>query len=47
MSREVLRKYGLLLSPALAVNGVVLTMGWIPDEQIVKEILMEATKQQA
>lgn len=47
MSREVLRKYGLLLSPALAVNGVVLTMGWIPDEKVVKEILIEAAKQGA
>ena len=46
ISREVLRRYGLLLSPVLAVNGVVITMGWIPDKEIIEEILREmATKQ--
>jgi len=36
----------LLLSPVLAVNGVVITMGWIPDKEIIEEILREmATKQ--
>ncbi len=44
MSKEVLRKYGLLLSPALAVNGVVKTMGWIPDKKDVETILSEAAK---
>jgi len=44
ISREVLRKYGLLLSPVLAVNEVVVTMGWIPDKEIVEEILREAAK---
>ncbi len=44
MSREVLRKYGLLLSPALVVNGVVKTMGWIPDKEDVETILREAAK---
>jgi len=34
----------LLFSPALAVNGVVKTMGWIPDEGEVETILREATK---
>ncbi len=44
MSMEVLRKYGLLLSPALAVNGVVKTMGWIPGKGDVETILAEAVK---
>ena len=44
ISREVLRKYGLLLSPVLAVNGVVKTMGWIPDKGDVETILREAAK---
>jgi len=42
ISREVIRKYGLLLSPVLAVNGVVITMGWIPDKEVIEEILREA-----
>ena len=44
ISREVLRKYGLLLSPVLAVNGVIKTMGWIPDKRDVETILREAAK---
>ena len=47
LSREVLRRYGLLLSPVLAVNGVVITMGWIPDKEIIEEILREAATKQA
>jgi len=47
ISREVLRRYGLLLSPVLAVNGVVITMGWIPDKEIIEEILREAATKQA
>jgi len=46
ISREVLRKYGLLLSPVLAVNGVIKTMGWIPDKKDVEIILREAVKEQ-
>lgn len=44
ISREVLRKYGLLLPPVLAVNDVVKTMGWIPDKGDVETILREAAK---
>ncbi len=44
MSREILGKYGLILSPALAVNGVLKTTGWIPDELAVETILRESIK---
>lgn len=44
MSREILRKYGLLLSPALAVNGIVKTMGWVPDKGDVEDLLREAAE---
>lgn len=44
MSREVIRKYGLLLSPAFAVDGVVKTMGWIPDKEDIETMLKEATE---
>jgi hypothetical protein len=47
ISREVIRKYGLLLSPAMAVNGVVTTIGWIPDKEVIEEILREAATKQA
>ncbi len=39
MSKEVVRKYGVLVSPAIAINGVVKFMGRIPSEtEIEKEI---------
>jgi len=44
MSREILGKYGLILSPALAVNGVLKTTGWIPDKLAVETILRESIK---
>jgi len=44
MSKEVLSKYGLLLSPALAVNGTVKTMGWVPDNATIEKILKESVK---
>ncbi|MEM2910851.1 MAG: thioredoxin family protein [Nitrososphaerota archaeon] len=44
VSKEVVRKYGLLVSPALAVNGVVKTMGRIPDKKEIETLLREAAK---
>jgi hypothetical protein len=44
ISREVIKNYGLLLSPALAVNGVVKTMGWIPDKKDIEAMLREAAE---
>jgi len=44
ISREVIRKYGLLLSPVLTVNGVVKTMGWVPDKKDIETILRDAAK---
>jgi glutaredoxin len=40
-ARETVKKYGVLLSPALAVNGIVKFMGRIPSE---KEIESEVKK---
>lgn len=38
MSKETVQKYGVLVSPALAINGVVKFMGRIPSpEEIEKE----------
>ncbi len=47
ISREAIRKYGLLLSPALTVNGVVVSMGWVPDDDVVEDILREAASKQS
>jgi hypothetical protein len=39
MAKETVQKYGILVSPALAINGVVKFMGRIPSpNEIEKEI---------
>ncbi len=40
-AKETVKKYGVLLSPALAINGIVKFMGRIPSE---KEIESEVKK---
>lgn len=44
-SREVVQRYGVLLSPALAVNGVVKVMGRVPSVEEVENLLREAAKE--
>ncbi len=41
ISKETVGKYGVLISPALAVNGVVKFMGRIPSESEVEKSLKE------
>ena len=41
-SREVVSKYGVLFSPAMAVNGVVKTMGRIPSTEEILRIIQES-----
>jgi len=43
-SKEVIRKYGILVSPALAVNGVVKVMGEVPSEGMVERLMREAAE---
>jgi small redox-active disulfide protein 2 len=43
-SREVVERYGILVTPALAVNGVVKTVGRIPSEEEIERILMKTPK---
>jgi glutaredoxin len=39
MAKETVQKYGVLVSPALAINGIVKFMGRIPSpDEIEKEI---------
>jgi glutaredoxin len=44
MSKEVVGKYGVLVSPAIAINGTVKIMGRIPSESEVEKLLTEAAK---
>jgi len=41
-SKEVVRKYGVLFSPALAINDAVKTMGRIPTEEEVEKLIRSA-----
>jgi len=41
-AKETIAKYGVLMSPAVAVNGVVKIMGNVPDIGVVERLLREA-----
>jgi protein-disulfide isomerase len=43
-SGKVARKYGVLSSPALAINGVVKLQGVVPSEEEVEKLLREAAQ---
>ncbi|MEM2904764.1 MAG: thioredoxin family protein [Candidatus Bathyarchaeia archaeon] len=43
MDREVVRRYGVLVSPALAINGIVKVMGRVPSVAEVEALLKEAS----
>lgn len=40
-SKETISRFGLVMSPALAVNGVVKIMGKVPDPGVVERILRQ------
>lgn len=42
MSDEVTEKYGILMSPAVVVNGVVKYNGKLPDSRVIERIIREA-----
>jgi len=44
ISKEVVRKYGVLVSPAIAINGVVKIMGRVPSEEEIERLMREAFK---
>ncbi|MEM2904767.1 MAG: thioredoxin family protein [Candidatus Bathyarchaeia archaeon] len=46
MSREVVRQYGVLVSPALSVNGIVKVMGRVPSEAEVERLVREAAAEE-
>jgi hypothetical protein len=41
LSREVVKRYGVLVSPALAVNGVVKVMGRVPSKEEIERLLTQ------
>ncbi|NWG11292.1 thioredoxin family protein [Candidatus Bathyarchaeota archaeon] len=47
MSKDVVSKYGVLVSPAIAINGVVKFMGRVPNESEVEKTIREAVKKEA
>ena len=47
ISKDVVSRYGVLVSPAVAVNGIVKVMGRIPKEDEIERLITEAAKQSA
>jgi len=41
-SRETVSRFGVLTSPAVAVNGVVKIMGKVPDPSVIERLIREA-----
>ena len=39
MSPELINKYGLLMSPAIAVNGVLKSNGKVPEVRVIEEFI--------
>jgi len=44
ISKEALSKYGVLVSPAIAINGIVKIMGRVPNEEEIERLIHEASK---
>lgn len=44
MSPEVVSKYGALVSPALAIDGVVRIMGSVPSPRQIESLIRKTTK---
>jgi len=47
MSKDTIGKYGVLISPAIAINGKVKFMGRIPSEAEVEKSVKEAAGKEA
>ena len=42
MSDEITERYGILMAPAVVVNGVVKYNGKLPDQRVMERIIREA-----
>jgi hypothetical protein len=43
-SKDVIAKYGVVVSPSLVVNGIVRIVGRVPDKKEVERVLRAAIK---
>jgi protein-disulfide isomerase len=43
-SKDAVQKYGVLISPAIAINDTVKVMGRVPSPDEMEKLLMEAAK---
>jgi len=41
MSPKVMDKYGIMLTPGLAVNGVLKLQGKLPDKGVIERLIRE------
>ncbi|MEM2907973.1 MAG: thioredoxin family protein [Candidatus Hadarchaeales archaeon] len=44
MSKEIVQKYGVLVSPAIAINNTVKIVGRVPSPEEIEKLLREAAK---
>jgi len=44
ISKDIVSRYGVLVSPAIAINGIVKVMGRVPSEDEIVRLMKEATK---
>jgi len=44
ISKEIVSRYGVLVSPAITVNGIVKIMGRVPSEEEIERLIREAAK---
>ena len=44
ISKEIISKYGVLVSPAIAINGVVKVMGRVPSEEEIGKLIKDAAE---
>lgn len=42
LSKDVVKKYGILVSPAIAINGIVRVAGRVPSESEVENLIRSA-----
>ena len=40
---EVISRYGILISPSIAINGVLMAIGYMPSEPELKDMIVRST----
>ena len=45
VDKDVIAKYGVLMSPTVVLNGMVKTMGRVPDTKEISSLIRESAKQ--